>query len=465
MRRLLSWVLPCVWWGVVLGAGGWNAQAQTPTLEDRVRQLEEAYRPDDRTIQVFWRDGLRLQTLDRAVEIRLGGRLNIDWNVYFPDEEMAEAFGDAEDRIFVRRGRLDLRGTMYKYFVFRLEVDFAGDDVAFTDAYVGLQNLPVVGSLLVGRFKVPFGLEELTSDSFITFQERALALEAFAPSREWGVRLHNTVLHERMTWALSLTRTGEGTASTSFVKGAGDDWTAAARLTGVPWYANKGQHLVHLGVAYAYKSFLKDEGRYRTRPEARLEFDQNGDGAADSLRFVDTGAFRAALAHQIGAEAALVVGPFSLQGEYMMAFGLDPEGRPTPRVENAIDEATFHGFYVMASYFLTGEHRPYNTSDGIFERLRPKKNFLLGGVGAWEVGLRFSSIDLDDARAMNGREAGGKETNVTFGVNWYPNPNFRVTANYVHGWVDRLVDGVAGTPLKLDDSAFGVFMMRFQVDL
>jgi phosphate-selective porin OprO/OprP len=76
------------------------------------------------------------------------------------------------------------------------------------------------------------------------------------------------------------------------------------------------------------------------------------------------------------------------------------------------------------------------------------------------VGVRVSGIDLKDARAFNGPSAGGKELNLTFGVNWYPNPNTRVTLNYVTGWVDdRTLNGVS-----LDDDTFGIFMMRFQVD-
>jgi phosphate-selective porin OprO/OprP len=462
MRRSLLWILTGLWCGVVLGASCWQAQAQTKTLEERVRALEEAYLPDERTMQVLWRDGLRFQTLDRSVLIRIGGRLNVDWNFYFPDDDMKAAFGDAEDRIFIRRGRIDLRGEMYKYFLFRLEVDFAGGDVVFTDTYVGLQHLPIVGRLLVGRFTVPFSLEEITSENYVTFQERFLGNEAFAPSRELGVLFQNAILDERMTWALSVTRTGEGSDSTSFVKGAGDDWSVVGRLTGLPWYADKGRQLVHLGFAYLYKSFLEDNARYRTRPEARLEFDV--DGTSTALRFVDTRTFRAETANHIGAEAALVYGPFSLQGEYLMAFGLDPFSGLNPGVKDAIDDATFYAFYVMASYFITGEHRPYNTSEGAFDRVRPKKNFLIGGLGAWEVAVRFSQIDLNDARAIN-TNAGGKQSNLTFGVNWYPNPNFRIMANYVYGWVDRSVTGIEGPSVQLDEDTFGVFMMRFAVNL
>ncbi len=63
------------------------------------------------------------------------------------------------------------------------QYDFAGGDADFKDVYVGLKKLPGVGTLKVGHFKEAFGLEELTSSKYITFIERSLPTEAFAPSR------------------------------------------------------------------------------------------------------------------------------------------------------------------------------------------------------------------------------------------------------------------------------------------
>lgn len=92
---------------------------------------------------------------------------------------------------------------------------------------------------------------------------------------------------------------------------------------------------------------------------------------------------------------------------------------------------------------------------------------LRGGWGAWEIASRFSAINLNDAEALNPTR-GGKEHNLTVGVNWYLNPNTRVTWNYVYGKVDRLVSvtGNAGNTsfIDLGHDRFGIFMMRFQVD-
>ena len=49
------------------------------------------------------------------------------------------------------------------------------------------------------------------------------------------------------------------------------------------------------------------------------------------------------------------------------------------------------------------------------------------GWGAWEVGYRFSYLDLND----NGI-GGGLLRQHTLGLNWYFNDNFKVQANYLN---------------------------------
>jgi phosphate-selective porin len=52
------------------------------------------------------------------------------------------------------------------------------------------------------------------------------------------------------------------------------------------------------------------------------------------------------------------------------------------------------GFYGYGSWFLTGEHRPYDTSSAVFSRIDPRKSFppWKGGWGAWELASRISGV-------------------------------------------------------------------------
>ena len=68
------------------------------------------------------------------------------------------------------------------------------------------------------------------------------------------------------------------------------------------------------------------------------------------------------------------------------------------------------------------------------------------GPGAWEVAVRYSSLDLTDAAIV-----GGSVDDVTVALNWYPFANVAWKANYVRSDRDDL--GQVDT-----------FQMRFQVD-
>ena len=156
-------------------------------------------------------------------------------------------------------------------------------------------------------------------------------------------------------------------------------------------------------------------------------------------RLVDTGSFGAESGEFVGAEMALVHGPFSLQGEYVHSFidGNDP----------SVGNPNFWAASIQASYFLTGEHRPYDRSAGTFGRVRPRCNFSKDGSGrgAWELAARLSYLSLNDDNIDGGRLA-----DLTLGVNWYLNPSVRTMWNYV------LAD-------PSDGGAISAFMWRFQM--
>lgn len=414
-------------------------KTRTAELDERVSQLEARQRLKEKSLtekveqiaekkpamgptdyRVFWKDGINFATQDGKFKVKAGGRIQNDWLWISEDNGIKASIGEQEDGVEFRRARLYFSGLIYDNVEFKSQFDFAGGDVAFKDVYLGLTDLPF-GKIRAGHFKEPFSLEELTSSKYTTFLERALP-NAFAPSRNTGVMLHGTALaasDPRMTWAVGAFRdTDDGDIRNS----GGYNFTG--RLTWLPWYDNDGASLVHLGAAYSHRSPNDKTARFRSRPEAHL-----------TDRFVDTGSFTSDRVDLVGLEAAWVSGPLSLQGEYVYANA------------DIASSASFSGYYAQASYFLTGEHRRYKPSEGAFSRVKPKKNYSFGsGLGAWEVAVRYSSLDLNDSGIT-----GGTLNDVTAGLNWYLNPNMKVMWNYVHADA-----GSVGTA----DMA----MMRFQID-
>ena len=57
---------------------------------------------------------------------------------------------------------------------------------------------------------------------------------------------------------------------------------------------------------------------------------------------------------------------------------------------------TFTGGYIQGGYMLTDDARNYNAYFAQFWRLKPKRSIMEGGIGAWEVAARASTMDLND---------------------------------------------------------------------
>ena len=406
--------------------------ATSEALEERVTKLEvkaeEAPEAGPNDFRVYWKDGLRFDSQDGRTKLKLGGRIQNDWAWFDDGHDLRVIFGDTEDGTEFRRARLYLSGTFQEHFSFKAQYDFAPDgDSEFKDVWMAMDDIPYLGQIKVGHFKEPFSLEELTSSKYITFMERALPVEAFAPSRNTGVQVSNAILDERMTWAVGIFRNtaDEGEDSTD------GGYNLTARVTGLPWFADDGRKLLHLGLAYSHRN-IDDSWRFRARPEAHL--------AAN--RYVDTGSFYVDNIDMWDAELALVLGPFSVQSEYVMA---DVDSHPLSGSHD------FDGWYAQASWFLTGENRAYKKEEAAFDKVKPKNNFSPtdGGWGAWELALRYSTVDLDDFAYISG----GEEENWTMGLNWYLNPNLRIMLNYVRASIDHV----------LYDDDLEVLETRFQV--
>jgi phosphate-selective porin OprO/OprP len=419
--------------------------------EDLKQKAAKEAEEKETDYDIRWNNGIELKRKDDAFQVKVGGRIHLDWGFIDPDSSLENnenngAYGDNAlkgDGVEFRRARLFVEGKFYERFKAKAQYDFAGGEVGFKDVYLGIEDLPLVGDLTIGQFKEPFSLEELDSSNYITFMERSLATVAFAPSRKTGIGLGNAVLDKRMTWAAGLFYGDtDDDGDSNFDDVTNLDFTL--RVTGLPFYWEKGRRLLHLGLGFSQQ--WRDEGetslRYRSRPESHLT----------DVRLVDTGSFDADGAWLLNPELAFVWGPFSLQGEYFW---------------NSVDsteanDPSFQGAYLYGSWFITGEHRPYSTSSGKFSRVKPESNFLDGGgLGAWEVALRWSWLDLNDENIE-----GGEETNYTVGLNWYMNPNVRLMFNYIYADVEDRgpFENDDGILVATEDGSANIFQMRFQVD-
>jgi phosphate-selective porin OprO/OprP len=239
-----------------------------------------------------------------------------------------------------------------------------------------------------------------------------------------GFLVFNTAVDERVSWQVSATHNQNNV----FGFNVGDgEYNYCARVVGRPVYEDGGRELLHVGLGVSHRQLDDRLARFRARNLIR-----NGP-AARSLALAD---LRLAGESQdiVQPELAMNIGPLTVAAEYLATWVHDvafPLVGPTRADRGTV---FYQGYYVQALYFLTGESRGYQTRLGIWDRVVPFENFFLvrgadgclaRGLGAWQVGARYSYLDLNDKNVD-----GGIVHDLTLGVNWFWNPNMKWQANY-----------------------------------
>jgi phosphate-selective porin OprO and OprP len=114
----------------------------------------------------------------------------------------------------------------------------------------------------------------------------------------------------------------------------------------------------------------------------------------------------------------------------------------------AVDELEHEAFQGVLSYVLTGGSASY-------KGVRPTAPFVPGeGGGAFEVALRYGTLDVDDAAFpvyADPDESVSELSDVGIALNWYLTPNARLSASH-----DRTTfeGGAAGGGDRDDEKAF-----------
>ena len=333
-----------------------------------------------------------------------------------------------------RRARIGLEGTALKWWNYRIEVDFAGNAVNLLDAYLQYTKIPKT-VITLGQHKAPFGLEANNSDNYNTFLERGMFTNAFGNAgaeRRIGISAAYAP-KETVNIAVGLFGDNESISRSSgapVTATPDESWGINGRATWEPIF-DTGK-IVHLGVSGFYRTALKsgdveDAVRFSDRPNIRVDNGNIADSGVitgvESLRY-------------LGAEAAGVFGPLTVAGEAGRIW-LDRPSLPNEH---------FTGYYAYASYFLTGETRPFR--GGNFDRVRPFEELGKDGLGAFEVALRYDHLDLENTPVL--ARVGNDATSVTLGLNWYFNPYAKLMFNWVRFWGDNTPLDPIGVDTKGD---------------
>jgi phosphate-selective porin OprO/OprP len=396
---------------------------------------------DDLDLKVKWKGAPELSSKDGKFKMKVRGRLNADYDNIDQDEAIT---GQPDvSAAEIRRARLGVEGVLWKDIAYKFEVDFANDTTAIKDAY--FEYIWEKLAFRFGNFKTFNSLEHLTSSNFVTFMERSAFIEAFQLDRQIG--------------------TGALWREDHFTLAAGvfgphpfdeEEWlddvkTGAARITVAP--INNDDTVVHLGASWRYRHGAEDL-RDDPIPENDQFFLYRARGA--DLHLADRFIVTPEIFDQDtfwGLEGAVICGPWSIQGEYGQ---LNPSIAP----EFAGVDPTYSGWYVEASWYITGEMRTYK--DGEIGRPKVKNPVNEGGHGAWQLAAKYDVIDLNDNAALiPDCEMCGEQNTWLIGVNWWLNDHTRFIVNYNQSSIEGgFLDGANVN----DGATIKGFGTRAQVD-
>lgn len=352
----------------------------------------------------------------RFFTARFGGGLLGDYAAFDQNAASQEQL-TLDSRFKLRDFRLLLNGR-FKFaprVSYTLSYMWDGADDVWRFRQTGLMvDVPEIdGGLFIGRTKEGFSTNRLMVGYNGFTMERATANDAFLPILADGVKWTGRGFGGHLVYNVG----GFIDVLTNDQPFNKNDWQVAARAVWLPLEQGASKPTLHLAL----------EGRYGDDDNGTLEFRSKPESFVAQEYVVDTGAFAASGQITEGAEVYYQNGPWILGSEYFL-------NQTRSKKEN---NPFFHGGEVMASYILGGV-RPYDHCAALFEAAYPTHPVLSGGLGALELVLRVSYIDLD-SEAIDG----GRFWRFTPGLSWYLTRNVRLEAAYGYSKLNR--DDLVGT--------------------
>ncbi|MFN5756316.1 MAG: porin [Planctomycetia bacterium] len=434
----------------------------------------------DKVYQSKWADTFQAESANKDFRVKIGGRTQVDavaFNAEPGPSQTPDQGGldpSLSDTVNFRRARFRMEGRMYELYDWACEYDFvnqinvnnsvfpterdAGPLTAVTDLWLQVREIPILGTVRVGNQKDPYGYEHLTSSRWLNFMERSFAQDAFeGPFNNGflpGIQILNNNEEGDIGWQIGQFKNTSNPFGYSNSNGGS---MTVGRLVYLPVYEDEGRKLLHLGVSgrtmEPRKQFLAFDPvtglptgpavnavRFRSRGSIR-----NGPPGPLNSIYADTGVLEGTWQNMIGLELVANNGPWSFQSEYFGSWlynATTTNAGPyvtngfQPKPGTNVGTVYYQAGYAEVLYFLTGESRTYSKIEYRFDRPIPHNNFyaIRGGgsgrrlslsEGAWQVGVRYNYLSLNDS-GVNGGVLNG----MTLGLNWLLNPNARVYFNY-----------------------------------
>jgi phosphate-selective porin OprO/OprP len=377
------------------------------------------------------------------LRIDLRVRLHVDLRALDSDEEVAP------DDVVFRRARIAVEGRLYDDLEYELDADARDTHRPWRDVLLNYRRFRSA-EVQAGKFKVPFGLDQLTSVFGNSFVARSMIGTQLSPGRDRGVMAHGRLADERLRYRGGwFAHDGDNTLYTEeldeneLVEDPPANDTFAGRLELTPWTRSRGP-LRRLQFGVNVTTGNVDDGLFGMRGRT-----------VHGFTFFDP-MYVSGRRNRFGIDGQWTPGPFSVVAEYnRVTDQRNGQGVGDVDLPNVIAQ----GWYVAGTWALTGE----NKAGGIDQ---PRHPIFQGGAGGVELAGRFEEMRFSSAGTggeppfTNPRAANilpNRDRALTLGVNWYINRYGRVLFNAVR----ETIQDPARSPL-IDRTRFWTGVIRLQ---
>lgn len=345
-----------------------------------------------------------------------------------------------------RRAQFGIQGKVFGDWSYSVRLDFGSGGSNGSEspgriqqAYIEYDGLAPF-AFRIGAHSASSGIDDSDPSTDLILLERS-APSDLARGMATGPRYSAELVYlgDRLFGSLALT--GDKIQGT----GAFDEQQAAvARLAYSPIASAEWRWVVSAGGTDIFRPADGGAASNAARPfslknPAELVMDDNG-GTFVSVSDADI-----TDAWNWGLESAVTYDNFLTQAGYFK-YGIDLRGQPALRGQG------FAGWYAEGSWVLTGERRGWSTTNAGFTNPRPNTEFTSqGGFGAWELAVRYSSLNLDDHAGAVSADMpldgvrGGEQRIGTLGLNWYPNSVLKFTLQLQNVQISR-INGATAAP-------------------
>ncbi|WP_096086767.1 OprO/OprP family phosphate-selective porin [Agaribacterium haliotis] len=343
---------------------------------------------------------------DKSYQMKIDGRIMLDTGAVQAEKNNLKS--DSE----IRRARLAFKTVYDNTWAGEFDIDFAGNESKIKDMWVAYIAIPNT-TIKIGNHKPHFSLAESTTSRWYPLMETPMVSDSFGVGRRIGLSASNW----NKRYFIGLSVFGDDIGVSSADEDQSETFGYASRGLFRPLLSDDARRFTHIGYNYLHYSPQSDEDR-------EIKFKAGLENEVADYKFLDTG--KIDNVKDISTYGLEIAGQFDrwmFSGEYL--------NTSVSRDEGSADYES-SGFYLESSYFLTGDGRSYNLSDGEFGPVIPSSEH-----GDLELILRYSTLDLSDDSADI---YGGASDNVTLGLNWYAHKNVVFRLNYIHAAMDDNAD-------------------------